>query len=323
MRKLATAWMLAAFLFLGFCSSLSALEHYRLRFSFSGRAQGVILLFFRFRFFYEAAAELELTAKPDGEGGLFFQLERISSPAHVMRTLGFTGKGLAMMTAFTDYETVDRFSRERVAGWQKEYSEFSKFIRKVKRLPFLVENIRPDAFGFRRSVDGVVSEASSKLRLHYKHFPQETGIYFRVYDLMAEMLAFYNHGVWPSPSQTLPARLSPSWISLPIDLTTILTRVGAQTEKIVASSVKFNQEKPFDMMYRLSGQEGERLELLGESRSHPRIWKNFRLKVFNRVLTIRRTDQHPLRDEIRLVIENEKGLGARGYLLLERIDSRL
>ncbi len=296
-------------------------ERYRFSFSFSGQAQGTILIFFRFRVFYEAAAEIEMTAEADGQGGLRFQLDKISAPAYILRTLGFSGKALVMMTAFTDFELGDRFTKERVSRWQGEEPGFSRYIRKIKRLPFMVEHIEPQAFEFTRSASGVVLDASSRLRLHYKHHPQEIGIYFRVYALMAEMLGLYNHSVWPQDAPLPPVDLPSTWHSEPVDLTPVLIRIGEQTEKIVASAVKFEQEKPFELIYRSFVGAGDSLELVGENRSHPRIWKQFRLRRFERRLRVGKEDLLPIRDELEMDIENEKGQAGRGYLLLERIDS--
>ena len=162
-----------------------ASEMYRLHASFSGQAQGTILLVFRYRVYYEAAAGLLLSAEEDGKEGQIFQFEGVATPAYVMRTLGFSGKALAVMSAYTDYTKGDIFAKQRVLDWERECPQYAKYIRKVKRLPFLVENAAPQSWSFRRSSAGRVSDAHSRLILRYKHHPQEIGIYFRVYALIA------------------------------------------------------------------------------------------------------------------------------------------
>ncbi len=313
--------ILTIILFSWITGSLFAVERYRLNFFFSGQARGTILIFFRFRFYYEAAAGLEMSAVPCEDGGLQFRLEKIDSPAYVLRTLGFTGKGLVMVTAFTDYGAVRRFTDERIGDWQEGQPDFSRYIKKIKRLPFTIENIRPRSMCFLRSRDGLIRDAANDLQLRYKHHPQEIGIYFRVYDLMTETLGFYNHSVWPDFFLKSPSVLPDKWISTPLDLSNQLNRAGAQTEKIVASAVQFEQEEPFVMVYRVVFQDENVLEILGENRESPRIWKKFRVDGFRRRLRVRKKDLLPLRDELNLEIGGgrEDRQGGRAHLLLERI----
>lgn len=299
----------------------AAAERYRLSFSFSGQAQGKILIFFPFRFSYEAAAELELTAESDGQGGLNFSFLRLSSPGYVMRTLGFSGRAFVIVTAHDQYEVGEAFGKDRVADWQTDHPDYSKHVRKVKYLSFKVENTVPEAFVFHRNGGGQVSQAASRLRLHYKHHPQDIGIYFRVYALFSEILGLFNHVVWPDSQTTMPSSVPVEWSRESIDLSQVLLRMGAQTEKIVASAVKFDQKQPFSMVYRLVKQDDQITELVGRNQGNPLIWRNFRIQTCERHIIVQGRDALPLRDELRLLIGNEKGQGGGGYLLLERIDS--
>jgi hypothetical protein len=296
-----------------------AAEKYRLSFSFSGQAQGKILIFFPFRFSYEAAAELQLRADPDGQGGLNFRFDGVSKPGYVMRTLGFSGKAFVIVTAHEQHQIGEAFGKERVARWLEDNPTYSKHFRKVKYLSFTVDNRVPESFVFHRNAGGLVSQAASSLALRYKHHPQEIGIYFRVYALFAEMLGLFNHRVWPE-NQTAMS-LPPEWSRNSIDLSEVLLRVGAQTEKIVASSVKFDQDRPFAMVYRVLGSDGDSIEIIGKNQGTPRIWRNFHIMSCDRRISLRSRDGLVLRDELKLVIGNDKKQGGGGYLLLERMES--
>ncbi len=312
--------LLTAFLSLLPFRSADAAERYRLRFSFSAQAQGTILIFFKFRFYYEAAAELELNAEADGAGGLNFSLAKITVPAYVLRTLGFTGRAMVVTTAFTDYQTSERFSRERYNAWVTEHDNYARHIRRgPMRQYYLVENVKPQALSFRRGSDGRIGEAVCSLGLHYRLHPQPTDIYFQIFALMKEMLGFYNHSVWPEDGSGPPAVLPDTWLTPPIDLTGLLTDVGAQTERIVVSAVKFKQDSPFAMVYRQNGRNGSSLEISGENRSQPHVWRHILLKQYLRRLMVRRQDLAPERDEVQLVFQNGRDQGGKGYILLERI----
>lgn len=312
--------ILILFLIFRLSSLLLGEERYRLNLTFSGQARGTILVFFRFRFCYEAFAALELSAVPSERGGLEFRLEKLLSPAYVLRTLGFSGKGLALAAAFDDPEILESFGRERIERWKKEKPEFSRFLRRTVQLPHAVENVQPSSLGFRRSTDGRISEAASRLQLRRVHHSREPGIYFHIYDLLSETLGLCNHGVWPDSRLEPPSELPRSWISAPVDLSAPLNRAGGQTEKIVSSAVEFQQEAPFVMAYRIVFEDDAQLEILGENRRAPKIWKRFRIDGFRRRIRVRKIDLLPLRDELELEIQNgRESQGGRAHLLLERV----
>lgn len=77
---------------------------YRLEYSIRGGAISRLLFIFPLRVFYEASAAVDLTAISQEDGSVCFSFARVPRTCFILRTLGFSGKTLALLTVGTDID---------------------------------------------------------------------------------------------------------------------------------------------------------------------------------------------------------------------------
>ncbi len=75
---------------------------YRLEYQIRGGAISRVLLLFPLRVFYEASVAVDLTARRQEDGSICFAYAGLPAPAYILRTLGFGGKTLALLTVGGD-----------------------------------------------------------------------------------------------------------------------------------------------------------------------------------------------------------------------------
>ena len=72
---------------------------YELSYKITGDAKGRILIIFPYRVFYTSNASLLFSVTPDAKGDTLFKLTGVEKTGFMMRTLGFSGRSLAILTA--------------------------------------------------------------------------------------------------------------------------------------------------------------------------------------------------------------------------------
>src|SRR5512136_1927244 len=108
---------------------------YRLEYQIRGGAVSRLLLFFPLRVYYESSAAIDLSAHAQADGSTCFVYARVPQPAYVMRTLGFIGKTLALLTVGEEDIGRGDFEKELLSRWQAQEPEFAARVRTVKRFP--------------------------------------------------------------------------------------------------------------------------------------------------------------------------------------------
>ncbi len=287
---------------------------YRFSYQIRGSASGKALIFVPFRVYYEAEAAVNLVAVPTRHNTWRFAWAGPAAPAFILRTLGFKGRHLAVLTAAADFEAGRRFGEQRAEAWKAEVPEYGRHVATVSFFPFRVPEQNRSALNFERDPQGVHRNINCRVEALYRQ-PQPPDIYFRVFPMMAELLAAYNHA--PLPADTPFDRLPAEWRSPPLNFTQPLNGVAAQMEKIVAELVTLRQSAGFRMRYRLAGSSPEALEVRGEAQPNVSVWKGFEIRDCRRRLRLRPGDGAVLLDEIVLVVGNDKGQGGTGRLRLE------
>jgi len=293
---------------------------YRLEFRIRGGAVSRLLLFFPIRVFYDAAAAVDLTAQAHAGGVTCFTYSGIPRPAYVLRTLGFSGKTLALLTVGGGEAANDPFAGELLSQWRQQEPEFAARVKTVKKFPHRLTEAGPGSFAFERDESGRYRDIVSGLGARYRYHPAKTGIYFNVFPMLAGLLQLFNHPFAPAAAGGRPGTYPPEWSGDELDLSRDLNRAAGLLEKVVKSLVTVQQKSPFRLRFRVVSSSAEAIEICGECFPDVSIWKGFMIREMFRRVRLRAADSALLEDEIWISIRNNKGQGGFGRLKLALID---
>jgi hypothetical protein len=295
---------------------------YRLEYEIRGSAISRFLLFFPIRVYYESSAAVDLTAYRQPDGSVCFEFAGIPRPAFIIRTLGFAGKTLALLTATGDDDDGRIFSDKILVRWKKQEPDFAPRIKTSKMFPHHLAAGGPDSFAFKRDSSGQYEKFSVGLEPRYRNDPAKTGIYFNVFPILADLLKVLNHGFTPGHAGSHISSFPAEWLSEELDFSNDLNQVAALLEKAVKSMVTVKQEFPFRLHFHSSPGRGEEIEICGESFPDVALWKGFMIREVFRRVRLRPADRMLLQDEMWLGIRNSKGQGGYGRLQLKWIDTK-
>lgn len=297
-------------------------EEYRLEYQIRGSAISRVLLLFPLRVFYEASVVVDLVASRQEDGSICFSYSDLPRPAYILRTLGFGGKTLALLTVGGDEAGGETFADELLAKWRKQAPEFASRIGTIKKFPHRLLKTGPQPFSFKRDAAGHYRDFQLGLLPRYRHHPAKTGIYFNVFPMLADLLTLLNHRFVPGDrAHAFSTPLPAEWSGDPLDLSADLNRTAGLLEKVVKSLVTVEQKQPFRLSFRVAAGSAEEIEICGEGFPDVSIWKGFMIREMFRRVRLRQSDGGLLADEIWLGIRNQKGQGGYGRLLLKRKNS--
>jgi hypothetical protein len=294
---------------------------YRLEYQIRGSAISRLLLVFPIRVYYEATAAVDLLARQKPGGGTKFTYAGIPSPAYVLRTLGFSGKTLALLTADCRDDKGQSFAADLLSQWQKQAPEFSERVKTVKKFPHRLEAGGPELFTFERDETGFYRDCAVKLQPRYRYHPAKTGIYFNVFPILAELLKLLNHRFAPGLAGASSGQFPAAWTGEELDFSPDLNRAAGLLEKVVKSMVTVQQKSSFRLHFRVSASAAEEIEICGEAFPDVPLWKGFMIREVFRRLRLRTADRALLADELWLGIRNSKGQGGFGCLQLRLVES--
>jgi hypothetical protein len=293
---------------------------YRLEYQICGSAISRLLFFFPLRVYYDTSASIQFKAQPQPDGKTRFVFESLPRSAYLLRTLGFGGKTLALLSADTD-EARAGLQRERIlALWRKEAPEFARRVRGVKQFPHVLVKGDRDGLSFTRDRDGRYGDFLSELEPRYVHHPSRTEIYFYIFPMLGDLLGMLNHPFTPGAELTHVSRFPDVWNGDWIDFSRDLNRLGERLEKVVKSLVTVEQKFPFRLSFRVHEQGPEEVEICGEAFPDVPLWKTFLIREAWRRVRVRLADGALLLDEIWVGIRNSKGQGGFGRLQLKLIN---
>jgi hypothetical protein len=296
---------------------------FRLEYQIRGEAITRMMLFFPIRVFYEASAAVDLRATRQVDGSTCFAYAGIPRPAYVLRTLGFSGKTLALLTVGGSEEGLEPFRDELLSRWRDQAPEFVERIRSLKKFPHRLLETGPLPFELERDSSGLYKNVTVCLEPRYRHFPAKTGIYFNVFPMLADLLNLLNHRFLPNGWENgLFAAWPAAWGGDEIDFTNDLNREAGLLEKAVKSLVTVKQKFPFRLRFRVVSSGPDAIEICGEGFPDVPIWKGFMIREVFRRVRLRPVDRMLLRDEMWVGIRNSKGQGGFGWVQLKMIDSK-
>jgi hypothetical protein len=293
---------------------------YRLEYQIRGGAISRLLLFFPIRVFYDASAAVDLTARPQPGGATCFAYAGIPRPAYILRTLGFSGKTLALLIVGGDDAAGELFVGDLLSRWRQQEPDFAAKVKAVKKFPYRLAVAGPQSFAFERDDSGFYRNIVLALEARYRYLPARTGIYFNVFPMLAELLKLFNHRFAPAAGNVQSSPFFGEWPGDAIDLSAELNRAAGLLEKIVQSMVTVQQKSPFRLRFRVASSSPEAIEICGECFPDVPIWKGFMIREVFRRVRLRPADRALLEDEIWIGIRNNKGQGGFGRLKLKLID---
>ncbi|HEX7503073.1 MAG TPA: hypothetical protein VF451_06605, partial [Acidobacteriota bacterium] len=293
---------------------------YRLEYQIRGGAISRLLLFFPIRVFYDAAAAVDLTAHAHAGGATCFTYAGVPRPAYILRTLGFSGKTLALLTVDGEEAAGERFAGELLSQWRQQEPELASRVKTLKKFPHRLTAAGLPYFAFERDDSGFYRNIVSGLEARYRYHPAKTGIYFNVFPMLADLLRLFNHPFAPAAGSGRFRPFPAEWTGDALDLSGDLNRAAGLLEKIVKSLVTVQQKAPFHLRFRVTSNTPEAIEICGECYPDVSIWKGFMIREMFRRVRLRPADRALLEDEIWIGIRNNKGQGGFGHLILKLIN---
>ena len=293
---------------------------YRLEYWIRGGAISRLLFIFPLRVFYEASASVDLTAISQDDGSICFSFARVPRTCFILRTLGFSGKSLALLTVGADDS--EAFAEEIISHWRSRTPEYAARVKTVKKFPFLLAP-GPHFFSFERDASGFYRDFMVGLKPRYRYYPAKTGIYFNVFPMFANLLKLLNHRFLPTHAAPGVGAVFPAeWEGDELDFSAELNHAAGLMEKQVKSLVTVDQKFRFRLRFHAAFSGAEEIEICGEGHPDVPLWKGFMLREVFRRIRLRPANRELLSDEIWLGIRNAKGQGGFGRLLLKKMDAK-
>jgi len=299
---------------------------YRFCYVFQGEATGVILLFFRYRFFFYSTASVIFNARRTEDGDIRFHLDDIDETGYLIRTWGFRGKTLITAAADHNLEKARQVLARGYDLFKEKTAYYSRFIKRQKE--YLYRIISDDkaagkkVMAFKRDRQGVHSDFQQNIQILPVEYDEKYGIYFKIFPMLMEMIKIYNHSFLPgSPgnyTDLLQLKPGQEWKSIPLDFSPYINNIGAQATDTVEKYIKFKQGSPFRLKYRLESLTGSVVRILGQAIPQVKIWDGYKLWKVVRSLEIRLSDNSLLSDRFQVDIRKGKNKGgtARCELIL-------
>lgn len=285
---------------------------YEMSFELTGNARGTILLLFPYRVYYTANAALLFTPTPEPDGSTLFRLEGVGRTGYMMRTLGFSGKSLGILTADNDRIRAKGLSENLFAKFGTESPSYSRVIKKVIWNNFSIGQAI-NRITFRRTSDGIHRNITYNLKLALNGSEKPLKISFNIYRILAEIIRAYNTSYLPVNMSVpdLVAGAPKSWRSKEMDFSDILASSAVLAAGIFRKIAPLHQSKPFTAVYSVSSVDGTFIIIKGEAEPDISIWGSFRIRTFSREVKIRINDNMLISDRIMITVDNNSDDGGR------------
>jgi len=320
-RLIAIICLLLLFLNLGFGSDQNAKPmKYRYFFTLVGDAKGRILLFFPYRIYYEALADIELIATKRNNSAYEFTLSTVKE-AYVARTLDFGGKKMVLMNADYDYKKNMDFAHNKMNYLKNNLPYYSKYIKSGDVYPYEITNRDKYAVKFIRDINGIQKDVWADLKLVRQFNNPKFETYFHVDKIMAESIKSFNHPTFPKHQpEELKNYMNKEWQSIQLDYSVMMNEISRLISTFTEKHVKFEQENPFRLKFRVVYSNPWTIHIVGDIYPNMKIWSDWKIKKVVRSIKISALDFHVLEDEFTAEIRNKKGNGGLLRMLLKQIE---
>ena len=316
--------------FIIFVCSLAGQTPYRFFFKISGGATGHLLLIIPYRFYYEVSATVDFVADTGTDGSTEFHYSALPDPGYMMRTTGFSGRSIILLTAHFDRDRHQPAAQQIYDVFQRQLSEYSKRVKTVYKHPFDVVFTQNHPLGFTRSAGGVHRDIYDHIELEYIGGARKFKVYFNVYKIMSSLIRVYNHSYLPpggrrelldiAGRQTTGGNKK-TWLSSNIDLTADLNRIARNASRMAERYARLKQETEFQLTYSVVSVSDNVIEILGEARPQAIVSGDVAITYFSRSVRLDKNDLRLLEDSITIDINTPEGKGGKATVSLRRIDS--
>lgn len=300
---------------------LPSAERYRFTCQLHGAANGHILFIIPYRAFYRSQASAVFHALPSESAGRDFVLDTIDQTGIMMRTTGFSGHTLVILTADKNLELGIRNGRDLWRKWRQQLSYYPRFVRRIKDFQFCFHGPIRGGIRFQRTNGGIHVNRCYAMDVRFRYAPEELRIDFNLYRIMVEMIGLFNHSIQP-PRNTFDFQsgsiIFGFWSSPPLDFSQSINAIAALASRFVKGLKDFRQEKPFHLLYRLEPSLPGTIQVCGTAEPRVAIWGRFRIQRFTRRVTMDAHSGRLLRDELQTLISK----GSRGNMtVIARLDA--
>jgi hypothetical protein len=235
------------------------------------------------------------------------------------RTLGFAGRKLGIFTANPagrDFAAVSTRIKKSILTSQPYYAGF---INKTILFPFDIGEVSLQGNGFIRTTGGIQTHSRITVPVTYSNPDVEIRTYFKIYEILASSLEFYNHSYLPSGVSN-HSGLSPgqSWKGREIDFTDLMNATLIKAARIMEMILPFRQSAPFRVTYTVVDKNTNHIFIRGTAEPRVTLWRDYLIRSFNREVHFDLVGNRLVSDCCQVDIYNGEGMGgfARAELQL-------
>ncbi len=315
MKKIGFAILLS----MAFC--LAGEYRYNFTYTFQGQAHGMVLLVIPFRVYYESSASVNFLARQSERGNLDFQYDTTGETGYMMRTSGFGGKTLMVLTADYDYDVSLPFGEKKLGEIEGKAPHYAGYIKRKKNFQFKILSRNPDSIRFSRSVTGVYSDCYIDFPVQFRYHPEVLNVDFFIYPIMIEILRGYDHA-FVNTEDLQKKEFTPgnNWQSPPLDYSPHMNRIAPLAARVMEQLRPFRQQSPFHLQYQVESNASGVLEISGSAAPNIPIWGSFLISKFSRNIRTSLNLRIPLEDSLTIEISDSKRNKLMVTATLRRID---
>lgn len=288
---------------------------YNFTYFIQGNAKGKIFLVIPFKLFYQASASIDFIANSSGDITEFNSLD-IGSNGYMIRTLGFSGKSLAILVSGKDKIRMKKYFDRLLKNFRSVAPGFAKSIYSYYFDYFYVNPLSPNSFKFKRSKNGIHSNIYNNITLRKSEKSSKNlKINFNIYKILAEVLNIFNHSFLPQgfTINDLDKLKNRMWKSPNINFTDTLKKSSKNAAKIFNKIKGLGQKRSFIISYKVGLSDNKIFRIVGSSFPGISIWNDLKIKKFERSIDINRKDLTCISDKIKVTVSDNSGNG--GYFI--------
>jgi hypothetical protein len=291
---------------------LSSDIKYRYSFEVKTDSHGKILLIIPYRMYFKVYSEFDLILHQESINKSRFSLDSINNSGYLSRTLGFSGRRLGIFTANPQGRNYITVSKNINNLFMAKENFYSKYVKTSIYFPYNFVRTKKTDSSFLRYSNGIQTQSRFSIPIEPKNPRIKIKTFFRIYEILADSLEFYNHSFLPEGSQDIDRlRVNDNWESKKLDFTNLLNNVLAKSARIMKYILPLKQEKPFLIKYHVSSRDTQYITISGEARPMISIWRNFKVVLFTREVKINLSKKLLIYDNFLADVRNPDGEG--GY----------
>ncbi len=300
------SFVIFTILFYIYSSGIASGKIYNFSFVIQGNAKGKIFLIIPFRIFYQASSSVNFIAENKGDYTIFRSSDIVGN-GYVVRTLGFSGKSLALLVAGKDLEKINIFSKKIIKDLPYIAPGVSKHITSTTVNFFILDTPIVNTLNFERSQNGIHQNIINNIKMtRIKNSSEKLKINFNVYKILSEALKTFNHSFLPKniTLHDLIKSGKKEWKSSYLNFTDALIKSSRKAAKIFQRIKGFGQKEPFRVSYKIYFPDKKIIKIKGTASPDISIWQELRIKNFTRTIKIKKSDFSLISDIVKVSVKD-------------------